>query len=162
MTSSGRLDQKSFERLLDEHGSHLERWPEAARAELGGLLERSPAARVRWEEARSLDVLLDAVPSVEPTPALLARIASLPALHPRSARAAWWPFQSSLAPLFAWGAAAVLGVVVGVSQAPEADESNGDVTAELAEDTTPEDAALDDWTDVSSLAMGTDWALEDE
>jgi hypothetical protein len=162
MTSSGRLDLKAFERMLDEHGSNLARWPEAARSEAGGLLERSPEARMRWEEARRLDALLDAVPPVEPTPALLARIASLPALHPRAARAVWWPFESSLAPLFAWAAAAVLGVVVGISQAPEPEEGNGDVTAELGEEATAEDTSLDDWTDVSSLAMGADWALEDE
>jgi hypothetical protein len=162
MTSSGRLDQEALERLLDEHGSRLERWPEAARHALGDLLERSPAARLRWEEARDLDGLLDAVPSVEPTAALMARIASLPALHPRPARAAWWPFQSSLAPLLTWGAAAVLGIVVGISQVPEPDERSGDVTAELADETTAEEASLDDWDDVSSLAMGADWALEDE
>lgn len=162
MTSSGRLDQDAFERLLDTHGSHLDRWPASAREALGDLLERSPAARSRWEEERRLDALLDVAPAVEPTPALLARIASLPALHPRQARAAWWPFQSSLAPLFAWGAAAVLGVVVGVSQAPEPARGDADVIAELGDEARADEPPQDDWTEVSSLVMGTDWALEDE
>jgi hypothetical protein len=166
MTSSGRLDLEAFERLLEIHGSRVERWPDAAREALGQLLEESPMARARWEEAKALDALLAAAPEVEPTAALVARIASLPALHPRAARPAWWPFQSSLAPLFAWGAAAALGVVVGIMQAPEPELNVGDVTAELGYDLAGEAAvdegSSDDWTEVSGLVMGADWALEDE
>lgn len=162
MTSSGRLDLEAFERLLAIHGSRVERWPQPLRQALADLLEQSAPARARWDEAKRLDGWLDAVPAVEPTPALVARIASLPALHPRAARSAWWPFQSSLTPLFAWAAAAVLGVVVGISQAPDPLDAGTDTTAELGLDGEVDEASLDDWSEVSSLAMGADWALEDE
>jgi hypothetical protein len=162
MTSSGQLDLEAFERLLEIHGGRVERWPATVREALTRLLESSAVARARWDEAARLDALLDASPEVEPAPALVARIASLPALHPRPVRAAWWPFQSSVAPLFAWGAAAMLGVVVGIAQAPEPDASDGDVTAELDDGYAADDGSLDDWTEVSGVVTGADWALEDE
>src|SRR4051812_47497636 len=122
MRAPERLDMKAFERLLEIHGGRAERWPEGSREPLRRLLESSAEARTRWQEAERLDMLLDAVPAIEPAPTLLASIASLPARHPHTRRAAvWWPFGRSLAPLVAWGAAAVLGLVVGFAQAPSLD-----------------------------------------
>jgi hypothetical protein len=163
MSTSGRLEMAVFERLLEVHGSRIERWPEASREQLGGLLESSPLARMRLEEAKRLDALLDALPDVEPAPELLARITSLPARHPRSQRARWWPFNSPLTPLFAWGTAAMLGVLLGVV-APDFAEPLDDESADMATLDVPaaDDDGNDDWSDMSGLAMGADWASEDE
>jgi hypothetical protein len=178
MSTSERLEMAAFERLLDVHGSRVERWPEASREPLRRLLASSEVARARWAEAEHLDALLDAVPEIEPTPELMARIRSLPARHPRARRAPWWPFQSSLAPLFGWGAAAALGVVMGVMSPDFANASfgatdplatgsgatEGDERQDAAQPETAaaDDDGADDWTDMSGLAMGTEWASEDD
>src|SRR5690606_27168205 len=116
-----------------------------------------------------LDAWLDAVPEVEPASDLVARIASLPALHPRPERAGWWPVGHALAPLLAWGAAAVLGVALGVLATPGRDLARalhcGDGVAEWA----GEDEAFEDgldgsegWAELSGLALGAVWVVEDE
>jgi hypothetical protein len=160
MSAPERLDMQTFERLLEIHGGRAERWPEGSREALRRLLQGSAEARIRWQEAEQLDALLDAVPAIEPAPTLLASIASLPARHPRRERAAWWPFGRSLAPLFAWGAAAVLGLVVGLAEAPNLDFTDDDASDGVA--TIDDGSAGDDWADVSALATGADWALEDD
>jgi hypothetical protein len=163
MSTSERLEMAVFERLLEIHGSRIERWPEASREPLGRLLENSELARARFEEAKRLDALLDALPSVEPAPDLLARIASLPARHPRAPRTRWWPFDNLLTPLFAWGAAATLGVLLG-ALAPDFADPVGDESVDLAtlDVTAADDDGTDDWSDMSGLAMGADWDSEDE
>jgi len=170
MSTKDALDQATFEQLLEIHGSHSERWPEALREPLARWLESSEAARVRWAEATELDAWLAAVPEIEPASDLVARIASLPALHPHPERLGWWPFGNPLAPLLAWGAAAALGVALGVIAAPELDfelnpGDDGDAVAEVLDPDEGEaldDDGADDWTEVSGLVMGADWAPEDE
>jgi len=156
-----RLDLITFERLLGIHGSRVERWPEVYRGPLALLLESSAEAKARWDEALALDRLLDALPEVEPAPALMARIAALPARHPRAERSRWWPFHGALAPLLGWAAAAVLGVVVGVAQAPEADVDLGGEDADVATLDLGDEGA-DDWSEVSELVTGARWAAEEE
>ena len=172
MSTSERLDLNTFERLLGIYGGRVERWPESYREPLARFLDSSAEARVRWDEACSLDRLLAALPDVEPAPALMARIASLPARHPRAERARWWPFHGALTPLLAWGAAAMLGIVVGVVQAPDLDvpsddDGAGDVASlDVAslDDASRDDGddAADDWSDVSDLVTGAGWAAEEE
>jgi ferric-dicitrate binding protein FerR (iron transport regulator) len=165
MSAPERLDDKAFERLLEIHGGRAERWPEGSRESLRRLLESSAEARTRWEEAKRLDALLDALPSIEPAPTLMASIASLPARHPRRQGVAWWPFGRSLAPLLAWGAAAVLGLLVGLSDAPILDFSDGDASdgaGAIDVATIDNGSAGEDWADVSALATGADWDSEDE
>jgi hypothetical protein len=167
MSTSERLEMATFERLLEIHGSRAERWPEASRRPLARLLESSELARARWKEAEHLDALLAALPEVEPAPDLMARITSLPARHPRAQRTEWWPFNNLLTPLFAWGAAAALGVLLGVAApdfaAPDFATSDGDEPADLAAlDAPAADDGADDWSDMSGLAMGADWASEDD
>jgi hypothetical protein len=178
MSTSEPLGMATFERLLQIHGSRVERWPEAAREPLRLLLASSEVALARWGEAKQLDGLLDALPEVEPTAALMARITSLPARHPRTQRAVWWPFQSSLTPLFAWGAAAALGVLIGVASPDFAATAFDSVdlvstdSAGLYSDAPADVAALDtaqadddgadDWAELSGVAMGADWASEDD
>lgn len=170
MSTKVRLDQETFDELLEIHGSRVEQWPEPLREPLARWLESSAVARARWEEAAELDAWLDAVPEIEPASDLVARIASLPALHPRPERLGWWPFGNPLAPLLAWGTAAALGVALGVVAAPELDfdlspDDDADVVAEvLAPDDgeAVDDDGADDWTEVSGLVTGADWAPEDE
>jgi len=170
MSTKKGLDQATFEQLLEIHGTRTERWPEAWREPLARWLESSEAARVRWAQGAELDAWLDAVPEIEPASDLVARIASLPALHPRPERLGWWPFGNPLAPLLAWGTAAALGVVLGVIAAPELDfdlgsGDEGDAVAELlaADDGDAlDDDGADDWSEVSGLVLGADWAPEDE
>jgi len=165
MSMPERLDGNTFERLLGIYGGRVERWPEAWREPLARLLESSAEARARWDEARALDALLDALPAVEPAPALMASIAALPARHPRPERARWWPFHGALAPLLGWGMAALLGVVVGVVQAPDVDadlDLYPDEAGVAALDDSSGDEGADDWSEVSELVWGADWAEEDE
>lgn len=170
MSTKSRLDQATFEELLELHGSRTERWPEALREPLARLLESSDVARSRWQEAAELDAWLDAVPEIEPASQLVARIAALPALHPRPERLGWWPFGNPLAPLLAWGTAAALGVILGVLATPELELEldAGEQPDAVAELLSPEDGeaagddGLDEWTEVSGLVMGADWAPEDE
>ena len=61
--------------------------------------------------------------------------------------------------------AAVLGVVVGVAQAPDADADlyaeDADMAALDLDDASGEESS-DDWTEVSELVWGADWAAEEE
>jgi hypothetical protein len=168
MSTRDRLDQATFEQLLEVYGSRVERWPEPLREPLSRLLESSKPAQLRWAEATELDAWLDAAPDIEPASELVARIASLPALHPRPERLGWWPFGNPLAPLLAWGAAAALGVALGVVAAPEIERGSGDDVDVVAEAFAPADGDIfgddgaDDWTELSGLVMGADWVPEDE
>ncbi len=164
MSTIERLDLVAFERLLEIHGSNVARWPEASREPLRHLLDGDEVARARWADAARLDALLAAVPEVAPAPDLIARIASLPARHPRPERVGWWPFGNPLPALLGWGAAAALGVLMGVVEAPPfpADDADtGDAVAAVDDDA-PEGEGADEWTEVSELVMGADWASEDE
>lgn len=156
MSQSEHLQLEVFEQLLSVHGAKLERWPEELAPRARQLLEASAAARARWSEASRLEALLDALPAVEPSSELMARIAALPARHPHSPSARWWPFGNPLAPLLAWGAAAALGLIVGV-MVPEVEALEG-AASDVSEVTAP----ADDWSELSDLALGGHWSLEEE
>jgi hypothetical protein len=153
MSASKRLELSTFERLLEVHGGSVEGWPEDLRRPAQELLESSEAARAAWSQARRLDALLGGLPDVAPSAQLIARIASLPLRHPHSGKS-WWPFGHAFAPLLAWGAAAALGLIVGSVAAPELPAFQVEPTAELGQN--------DDWSELSELALGADFALEDE
>jgi hypothetical protein len=153
MSASNRLELSTFEGLLEVHGGSLESWPEELRRPAQELIESSELARAAWAEARRLDALLGGLPDVEPSAQLVARIASLPLRHPR-AGTGWWPFEHPFAPFLAWGAAAVLGLLVGSVAAPELPAFQAEPAAEFAQN--------DDWRELSELALGADFALEDE
>jgi hypothetical protein len=162
MSTSKRLEMAAFERLLDIHGGRPERWPEPDREALEQLLASSALARARWSEAGRLEELLDAAPAIEPSAELMARVAAFPLRHPHPVRRGWWPFGNPLAPLAAWGVAAALGVVVGVTQT-EAGAADADTEAAYEVAASEDDvAALDDWSELSGLVMGADWASEDD
>jgi hypothetical protein len=164
MSASDRLDLGAFERLLDVHGASLERWPEELRSRAQDFLASSEPARTAWNEARRLDGLLNAMPDVLPSADLLARIASLPARHPRSS--SWWPFGNALAPFLAWGAAVALGLFVGSVAVPDLDNVEPDAVQEIgagpANLTGAEAVPSDDWSELSELAWGDVFALEDD
>lgn len=89
---------------------------------------------------RRLDELLDAAAVPDPDPHLMRRVAEIPLRESSRGRAAkWWPFAGFLAPLSAWGAAAVLGLSVGLWSAPEGTATDG----EASDDATSEAASLD-------------------
>jgi hypothetical protein len=152
MSASKGLELSTFQGLLEVHGSAVEGWPEELRRPAQELIESSEPARAAWSEARRLDALLGALPDVAPSAQLIARIASLPLRHPRTARS-WWPF----APLLAWGGAAVLGLVVGSVAVPDLPAFQPEPAAEAGQGDQG-----DDWSELSELAMGADFALEDE
>lgn len=52
-----------FRHLLDAHGADPARWPAQERAAALALVEAEPAARALLDEARALDVALDALPT---------------------------------------------------------------------------------------------------
>lgn len=156
MSQSGRVELEVFEQLLWVHGAKLERWPEELAVGARQLLEGSEAARARWSEALRLEALLDAVPSPEPSSELMARIATLPARYPHPPSAGWWPFGNPFAPLLVWGAAAALGLAVG-ALVPELEALEGP-----ASEVTEATAQTEDWSELSELALGGPWSLEEE
>ena len=59
--------------------------------------------------------------------------------------------------------AAILGVMVGVAQAPDADVDLSSEEADVAAlDDSLGDESGDDWSEVSELVWGADWAEEEE
>lgn len=58
--------------LLDRHGSHPERWPEAGRERALALVEADAEAQRLLAQARALDAALDALPA-PPMPAHLSQ-----------------------------------------------------------------------------------------
>lgn len=80
-------DREALERVLATFGADRDRWPAAERLRFAGLLAENADARRMLAEARALDRLLDAAPSIAPArqEALAARIVAEAAGTPRSA-----------------------------------------------------------------------------
>lgn len=157
MNTSQRMAGGSFERLLELYGARLERWPEELRAPAREWLEQSEVARRAWQRAGRLDRLLDAYPEIEPSPALVARIAAIPIVAPAPRRAVAWPFGAVWASLLGWAVAAVLGLWVGGVAAPmfePPDTAASGAAAGFEESEQDEAGALDEWSDLSELALG--------
>jgi hypothetical protein len=154
MSTSQPLDSSTFERMLDLYGARLERWPEQLRGPARDLISASETARATWSAAQRLDAVLDTAPEVLPSAQLAARVAAIPARHPHAPQAAWWPFGNVFAPLLAWGAAGALGLVVGTLATPELEFFEAEPQQESAQN--------DDWSELSELVLGANWALEDE
>jgi hypothetical protein len=163
MTTS--LDLQHFEELLDVHGADVARWPDPWREPALQLLEASDAARRARARAEGLSRLLDAVPAAEPSAQLRARIAAIPARHPRQHWVArWWPFGNPLAPLLAWSAAALLGLLVGngtlgtgilaASEQVEPQSSTGSASGAIPVASSSDGSGSDDLADVSGLLLG--------
>jgi hypothetical protein len=163
------LDLQHFEDLLDVHGADVARWPERWRQPALQLLEASDAARRARAAAERCSRLLDVLPEPEPSAQLRARIAALPARHPRQHGVArWWPFGNPLAPLLAWSAAALLGLLVGssslgdgslgpgISAAGEPVEpgNTGSVSGAMSAASPSDGNGSDDLADVSGLLLG--------
>jgi hypothetical protein len=128
-TAEGRpLELSELVASLEIHGARLERWPAALAERARPLLAASIEARRAQSEVAALDALLDQAPSIEPSAALLSRVAALPALHPRRGFWSWWPFESVSRPAFAWLAAAAVGIAVG--HTVPSDELDGGVTGD--------------------------------
>ena len=171
MTTQGRPGPKADERPLELselvanleiHGARLERWPAALAERARPLLAVSAEARRAQSDAAALDALLDAAPSIEPSAALLARVAALPALHPRRGFWSWWPFESVSRPAFAWLTAAVVGIAVG--HAVPSDELDAAVTRDgvAAVDEVADGSELDtqSWDELGELSFA--FGLDEE
>lgn len=164
MNASQRMDGGSFEQLLELYGARLERWPEELRAPAREWMEQSEAARSAWQRAARFDRLLDAYPEIEPSPALVARIAAIPITAPALRPAVSWPFGAVWASLLGWSVAAVLGFWVGGVAAPMFEPlDNGATVATIEPEESDDDAAaLDEWSDLSELALGAGLIGEEE
>ncbi|MEY2933588.1 MAG: hypothetical protein RL033_4337 [Pseudomonadota bacterium] len=167
MTQHERFDLDQLEQYLDVYGSALERWPQELQPAARQLLESSPEARQAWSRAERLTALLAAAPDLLPSAELSARIAALPVRRPQG-WAAWWPFGNPLAPLFAWAAAAAIGVFVGSGSLPGFEPEVSDeavATATVSAEAQEEDAAdvtgSDDWSEVElALGLYPEWEEE--
>lgn len=169
MTRAERFDLDQLEQYLDVYGSVLNRWPQELQPAARQLLESSLEARQAWASAERLTALLDAAPDLLPSAELSARIAALPARRPQG-WAAWWPFGNPLAPLFAWAAAAAIGVFVGSGSLPGfdpevSDEAVATVSASVEAQAQQEGAADvtdgDDWSEVElALGLYPEWEEE--
>jgi hypothetical protein len=92
-----------------------------------------------------LDELLDAVPDVEPSAALMRAVAEIPIRHPRSV-AAWWPFGGARRWLAVATAALAMGAALGVALPSEGDDARVGIESD------------DDlgWDALSTVATGAD------
>jgi hypothetical protein len=160
-----QLELDQLEQYLDVYGSVLDRWPQELQPAARQLLKSSPEARQAWSSAERLTALLDAAPDLLPSAELSARIAALPARRPQG-WAAWWPFGNPLAPLFAWAAAAAIGVFVGSGSLPGFEpEASEEPVATVSADAQEEDAAdvtgSEDWSEVElALGLYPEWEEE--
>ncbi len=104
--------------LLDAYGADPGRWPEAERDAALRVMATDPGLAADVAAAAEVDVLLDALPDPAPSPALRVSLKDIPD-HARSGwldrLAALWPFEAPWRPAAGLVAAAVVGIVVGVS-----------------------------------------------
>jgi hypothetical protein len=147
---------------LEIHGARLERWPAVLAERARPLLVASVEARRAQAEAAALDALLDGAPAIEPSAALLSRVAALPALHPRRGFWSWWPFESVSRPAFAWLTAAVVGIAAGRALPSDALDAavGGDTVAAI--DESPDGSDLDSqaWDELGELSFA--FGLDEE
>jgi hypothetical protein len=133
------MDARRFRALVATYGADRERWPSAERQSAESFLRGSSEAPKWLEVEQQLDALLDEAGPVEPSAALLRRVAEIPLRHPAPERV-----LAPLGRLRNWFtilvAAAVAGAVVGV------------VTPDLAPGIEPDSGG----EDLSSL----DWAAD--
>lgn len=104
--------------LLEAYGADPQRWPTAEREDARRLIAADPLLAAEIDEAAAFDTLLDALPAPEPSPALRVALKDIP----ERARFDWadrlfalWPFGAPWRPAAGLVAAALVGVVVGIS-----------------------------------------------
>lgn len=119
-----------FRALVAAHGASSRRWPADRRATAEALLASDEAAQAAWQEARRLDLLLDAVPAPAPVAAdLTDRVVrrALAAGRPRLV----WPFRNVAVQAAALAACLVLGIALGLAAPEPATDEVGDEVAVL-------------------------------
>jgi hypothetical protein len=104
--------------LIDAYGADPERWPADDRDAARRLVEADPVLSAELADAASFDELLDALPAPAPRPALRVALNAIP----DRARLRWsdrlatlWPFGAPWGPAAGLVAAALFGVVIGVT-----------------------------------------------
>jgi len=104
--------------LIDAYGADPERWPADERDAARRLVETDPVLSAELADAASFDALLDALPAPAPRPALRVALNAIP----DRARLRWsdrlatlWPFGAPWGPAAGLVAAALFGVVIGVT-----------------------------------------------
>ncbi|MGC4095061.1 MAG: hypothetical protein QM756_45510 [Polyangiaceae bacterium] len=138
-----------FRELASAYGARLERWPAPERALAEQLLAGSVEARTLLAEEGALDDLLSLATPPDVSADLSRRLAEVPVRNPQ---ATFSLFKRWLwAPLVGWGAAAALGVVLGISFADVEDDTttttaSADVSAEQSNDDALDALALGDVT----------------
>ena len=136
-----KVDENRFRALVASYGADLSRWPREEQDSAKELLATSSQAAMWLAEQKRLDELLDRVPDVAPSPALLRSIAEIPIRHGHSV-GALWPFNRVRNWLALAGVAAAMGVLAG---------------AAIFEEDPGEEASLDD---LSVLALSVDVSEE--
>jgi hypothetical protein len=124
------MDTQRFRALLASYGADFLRWPEDERARAEAFLSTSGEAALLMAEERRVDQLLDAAPGVSPSPALLRRVAEIPARHARAASEPFGRFRH-------WIAGAVALAAVGAAVGAVVPESALDGDAATAEEPSP-------------------------
>jgi hypothetical protein len=114
MGADRKMDFDRLSTLLDAYGADRTRWPEAERASAWALIEADGKARALFEEARSLDHLLNRASTIEPSPELKATVLADASRPRESWIEALWPFGAAWKPASALAAAVLLGIIAGV------------------------------------------------
>lgn len=122
------LSEQEFEHLLDRHGADPSAWPAAAQRPAAALLAASATARANLEDARLLDVALDAALAPVPTP-LGLRTRIVARTERTETRFGWW--STAWRPLGVACAPLVLGFGLGVAFGLDGLEDAADLEARV-------------------------------
>ncbi len=143
-----KMDLGEFEAALDKYGAEWSRWPATDAQAAQALIAQDERAERGWEVAREVGRVLDeALPPVDPSAALLRRLAAIPIEHPRSPRRYWsWLWQPIAVALLA----GVAGLFVGTF---EQTEDGGDLVVSESEQPSAE---ASDW-ELVELAFADDY-----
>ncbi len=104
--------------LIDAYGADPERWPAGERDAARRLVHADPVLAAELAEAASFDALLDALPAPAPRPALRVSLNAIPdrvRLRWSDRLATLWPFGAPWGPAAGLVAAALFGIVIGVT-----------------------------------------------
>ena len=151
-TKQPELSLERFAALVEAYGADFERFPLHERSAAKALLLRSREARELLSAAQAFDTILAAARENLPTPALEARLDSIPQRFAQErARPRLLPFRSRQQTVLAAAAAVLLGLL-GERYAPD-DTLELDATTQQVDGASADGA---DQADIASLTFADD------
>lgn len=150
--------ETDLERALALRGAELQHWPEAERAAAEALLKKAPDLnRLIAQEKRAVEMLA-ALPVLQPSALLRARILEIPVMHERTRGALGWTWTRWLS--FGMAAGVLVFGMGGLSGWIATDDATTvEDRAGLTADESPPDSD-DEWDELAEMALTTDLTEE--